>query len=267
MRARPPVRPHVHRDLPQGTRRRPERACERRSRSLPCRIGRSRSGGERGRSPPATRSRKTEPARPLSPTHLLESAPPLAGPRRGSRGAALGGGRAGAEPPGNPWCGCSALSYVGSSSSIRTEPDEQQSALLDLRCAHHSKPRSRGSGASSAVATSAAGARSGKLIWSSSRRRWGCHMTVPTEVEGPHDGGRVRDRPAGGSELPATNYRGSAPKSPAGAAPRTRDVHGGPQRCVRGVVHDVLAGGRSSPRPASCRSEHPTTNYRGSAGG
>jgi len=51
----------------------------------------------------------------------------------------------------------------------------------------------------------------------------------------------------------------------AGAAPRTRDVHGGPQRCVRGVVRVVLASGGPSPLPASCRSEHPATNCRGSA--
>jgi len=76
-------------------------------------------------------------------------------------------------------------------------------------------------------------------------------MAGPTDREGPQDGGRVRDRPAGRSGLPATNYRGSAPKSPAGAAPRTRDVHGGRQRCDRGVVHVVLATGRPSRRPRS----------------
>jgi len=189
----------------------------------------------------------------VSSRHRARSRPAQA--RRGSRGAALGGGRAGAEPPGNPWCGWNALSCVGSSSSIRTEPDEQQSALLDLRHAPHSKLHEAARNeASSAVAASAAGAWSGKVSRSSSRRRWGCHMAGPTDGEGPHDGGRVRDWPAGGSEHPATNYRGAAPKSPAGAAPRTRDVHGDRQRCVRGVVHVVLAGGRSSiwrPDPAS----------------
>jgi len=193
--------------------------------------------GPRSRSP-STSPRASQ--RSLSPTHVAgPGAQPLAGGERGRSPPATRG------PDGTP---CPAWA-----ARPRSGPSRTSSRAL---CSTSGSPPTRGheaarNKASSAVTASAAGAWSGKLVRSPSRGRWGCHMTVPTEGEGPHDGGRVRDRPAGESVHPATNYRGSAPKSPAGAAPRTRDVHGGPQRCVRGVVHDVLAGGRPSPRPAS----------------
>jgi len=80
---------------------------------------------------------------------------------------------------------------------------------------------------------------------------------------------RVGRRPGGGSEHPATSQRGSAPGSPAGTAPRTRDSEGKRQRCVRGVAHVERAGasderdlvtscwrpgGRVAPRPGGCSS-------------
>jgi len=73
---------------------------------------------------------------------------------------------------------------------------------------------------------------------------------------------RSSPRPASWrSEHPATSQRGAA-RSPAGAAPRTSDVHGGRQRCVRcGCASCWRAGGRARGRPAG-ESDLPATGQR-----
>jgi len=113
------------------------------------------AGGERGRSPPATRGADGTP-RPAWAAH------PRSGPSRTST-------RGLCSTPG---------------------------------AASHSKLEAARNDASSAWASSAAGGRSGKMISSPSRWRWGCHMAVGTGGYGRgagRAGGRGRPGGPGGS--------------------------------------------------------------------
>ena len=117
----------------------------------------------------------------------------------------------------------------------RFDPAGRRLRSLPRRLAG-SQPRSSQLAGANAAASHAAGLRGGMPIRWSSWGRWGCHMAVPPDGEGPHGGGRVRDRPAGGPSIPLP-VSGALPEALPGLRP-------GPATCMAVGNAASVAGAR-----------------------